>query len=169
MCTHKCREVGLRSSRSWKAAKILPSPFHKPDALRACSCLNYLQSSLPSLWGPHLTQPVAAPTSLFEEERFFPSAMVFALLDNSHVTSPPSHINFLTLSPGPLRPSPPVPCFFLAPSALVWYALRAQLPNPAVLSGNFSPVSDKYSRWTLYFSCEGTASHHKNTCVNGDM
>lgn len=90
MCTDNYREVGLRSSRPWKAAKILPSPSHRPDALRACSCLIYLQSSLPSPWGPppHLTQPALAPTSLFEEKHFFPSAMVFALLHKSNVTSP---------------------------------------------------------------------------------
>lgn len=183
MCTDNYREVGLRSSRPWKAAKILPSPSHKPDALCACSCLTYLQSSLPCPWGPHLhlTQPVLDPTSLFEEKHFFLpwylSCFTILMLPLQHPL-----LNFLTLSPGPLRPSPPVPHFILfqsifsssssCSSALVCFALRSQVPNlmHSCAFRKFQPcVSEKHSGWMLYFSCKATASLHTNTCVNGNV
>lgn len=152
------------------AAKILPSPFHKPDALRACSCLTYLQSSLPSPWSPHphLTQPVVAPTSLFEEERFLPSAMVLALLYNSHITSPPPQSTFWPC----LLVQFSCSCFFSCSfcSSMVCLKIPASKPDAQLYFQEIlACVSDKYSRWMLYFSCEGPASHHKNTCVNGDM
>lgn len=71
-------------------------------------------------------------------------------------------LNFLTLSPGPLRPSPPVPHFILFQavfpsssscfSALLWFALRSQLPNliHSCTFRKFQPcVSEKYSGWML--------------------
>lgn len=184
MCTDTYREASLRSFRPRKAAKILPSPSHKPDVLRACSCLTYLQSSLPSPWGPHphLTQPVLAPTSLLEEKHFFSfcHGICPASQFSCHLSTTPYSTFWpcLLVHAGQVllfvifsffNLSSPLPV--LAPSVLEWFALRSQLPNSmhSCTFRKFQPrVSEKYSGEMLYFSCEATARLHTSTCVNGD-
>lgn len=96
-----------------------------------------------------------------------PASQFSCYLSTTHSTFWPCLLFLIFFS---FNLSSPVPV--LAPSALVWFALRSQLPNLMHSSAfrKFQPcVSEKYSGWMLYFSCKATASLHTNSCANGDM
>lgn len=118
ICTDKYSKIWEPpgSGKQWRSFPLPPASL----TLHACSCLTCLWFVLPpsgllifvspnQSWLPlHCLRKVISYLPLWHSLCFC----------NSRVTSPPPLISFLSSFPCPLRPSPPVPWFFLFPTPL---------------------------------------------------